>query len=475
MDFLRWRTLKSWLALPSMPSLDQRQREWRIFISERDIGLPVKAIVLLSLFYFFYWSTWSTESQYRPEVGLEEAAWSLAHRFVQYSFIAYVAINIGVAFILMGMRQVSRPTVEWTVFAIASIDSLFLSALLAVTGGLSSSLFWLYPLLVLRNTVSVAALIPQVALNLLLCLFFSVAVLVEASLAKADAANAIEGSPGLTFEWVNWSALGTPFYLRLALLIGVAAWAYGFQVLLDRQRRKVEEQSELALRREQLEVSGKLAAEIAHQLKNPLAIINNASFTLQRTVREGKTITQQIQIIREEVARSDRLITELMGYSKLSEGKVEKLDVKEEMERALLEVFPPAVKFEVVIHRDYDDALPSLLLQRGHLAEILVNLMQNAREAMGGRGNLWVSARHGDDYSIMVTIEDDGPGIAPEIQERIFESYFTTREKGSGLGLAIVKHNTELYGGRIHLESELGKGSRFLLQFPARTLIRLRR
>src|SRR6185436_17346990 len=112
------------------------------------------------------------------------------------------------------------------------------------------------------------------------------------------------------------------------------------------------EAREFALRQEQLQATGRLAAEIAHQLKNPLGIINNAAFTLQRTVKEGKTITQQIQIIREEVDRSDRILTELMGYARLSEGKVEKLDITAELDRAITQVFPAAAKYEVTVLRD---------------------------------------------------------------------------------------------------------------------------
>jgi two-component system NtrC family sensor kinase len=218
-----------------------------------------------------------------------------------------------------------------------------------------------------------------------------------------------------------------------------------------------------------------LAAEIAHQLKNPLGIINNAAFTLQRTLKEGKTITQQIQIIREEVERSDRIITELMGYARLVEGKVERLDVVEELEKAIRQVFPPAVQFDVKIQRQYAPALPALLAQRNHIAEVFLNLLQNAREAMQGRGHLHVGTAVGENFSIVVTVADDGPGIKPEVQARIFEAYYTTKEKGTGLGLSIVKHNTELYGGLVRLESELGKGTRFILEFPARTLMRLRR
>ena len=74
--------------------------------------------------------------------------------------------------------------------------------------------------------------------------------------------------------------------------------------------------------------------------------------------------------------------------------------------------------------------------------------------------------------AIEVTVRDDGPGIAADKRERIFEAYYTTKPRGTGLGLAVVKHNTELYGGRVQVESELGKGSQFSLNFPAKTLMR---
>ena len=71
-----------------------------------------------------------------------------------------------------------------------------------------------------------------------------------------------------------------------------------------------------------------------------------------------------------------------------------------------------------------------------------------------------------------VVIADDGPGIAPDKVNKVFEAYYTSKEKGTGLGLAIVKHNVELYGGAVWVESELGKGARFIISFPAKTLIK---
>jgi signal transduction histidine kinase len=261
---------------------------------------------------------------------------------------------------------------------------------------------------------------------------------------------------------------------RMIVLVAWALCCYGIQFLFEKQKRAEAEATEFAVRQERLRTAGRLAAEIAHQIKNPLSIITNAAFCLQRAVREGEmSVDEQIQIIREEVDRADQIITELMGYAQLVEGKVERLEVREELDNAIQEVFPPAARYQVRIDRDYAPALPTLLMQKRHLSGVLVNLLQNAREAMNGHGQMQVSALYGQNDTIRIVIEDNGPGIAPDKIDKIFEAYFTTREKGTGLGLAIVKHNTEMYGGAISVESELGKGTRFAVEFPARILMRL--
>jgi len=266
-----------------------------------------------------------------------------------------------------------------------------------------------------------------------------------------------------------------PLVVRLVLLLLMTVCSYGVQVLLERQRRAEEEAREFAVREAQLHSAGRLAAEFAHQIKNPLAIINNATFSLRRALNHDKgDASEQIQIIQEEVERSDRIVTQIMGYAQLNEGRVEKLSVTEELDRALDEVVPPAASYRIQIHRDYSSYFPPLLMHRRHLSDIFVNLLQNAREAFNGQGgNIFVSAHCRPDYSIEVTIRDDGPGVPPGKQEKIFEAYYTTKEKGTGLGLATVKHNVELYGGTVQLESKLGKGARFTLCFPAKSLIRL--
>jgi len=125
----------------------------------------------------------------------------------------------------------------------------------------------------------------------------------------------------------------------------------------------------------------------------------------------------------------------------------------------------------IQVHREYGHSFPPLLMQRGHLSEILVNLLKNAREALGEKGSVFVTADRHRDYSIEISVRDNGPGIPSDKIERIFEAYYTTKERGTGLGLAIVKHNVELYGGNVRVESELGKGAKFTLIFPAKALM----
>jgi signal transduction histidine kinase len=263
------------------------------------------------------------------------------------------------------------------------------------------------------------------------------------------------------------------FILRLIILLLMTASCYGVQLLSFRQRMSEEEVRKSAARNDELRAAGRLAAEIAHQLKNPLGIINNAAFSLHRGLKEGRNeFDLQIGIIREEIERSDRIITQLMGYAQLSEGRVEKLDLREELDRAIAEVFPPGTTYDIQVHRHYGANLPGLLMQRNHFSVVLVNVLQNAREALNGRGNIHVHARSPDDGLAEVVILDDGPGIAADKLDKVFEAYFTTKDKGTGLGLAIVKHNVELYGGVVWVESELGKGARFVISFPAKTLIK---
>jgi signal transduction histidine kinase len=440
--------LKRLPALFEIPAPDPLRLLRRIVIMERDIMLPVKAVFIGIIMQSFMSTPW---------LGVPLSMQDILAETVRLVFWFYILANVILAGLVLGAERLPLAVVQWTVFTSSLVDGLFVAGMASLSDGLDSTLFWLFVALIIRNSVSVPPGGTQLLLNVAISLcYVLVGVLVEFN------------DPLAEIEW------GEPFVLRMAVLLLMTGGCYGAQLLLERQEIAAEEAGEFAAREIQLRSAGRLAAEFAHQIKNPLAIINNAAFSLQRSLRDGKAdASRQIEIIQEEVARADRVITQITGYAQLSEGRVEKLDVAAELDRAIAQVFPTAVPIQIKIHRTYAAHFPPLLMQRGHLSEILVNLLQNAREALGQKGNVFITAECRRDYSIEISVRDDGPGVPPDKTERIFEAYYTTKEKGTGLGLAIVKHNLELYGGTVRVESKSGQGANFLLHFPAKSLMKL--
>ena len=452
--------LKRLPVLFEIPAPDPPRLLRRIGFMERDIMLPVKAAFIGMILYSFHSTRW---------FGLPLNMQDLITETVQFIFWFYILANVILTALLLRAKPLPLAVVQWTVVTSSLVDGLFIAVLASLSGGLDSILFWLFAALIVRNAVSVPPGFSQLFLNVAISLcYVSVGALDIFRDSNTDA-TLLSGFDADPDDW------GQPFVLRLAVLLLMTGGCYGAQLLLERQQIAAFEAGEFAARESQLRSAGRLAAEFAHQIKNPLAIINNAAFSLQRSLRAGKAAAaaQQIEIIQEEVARADRVITQITGYAQLSEGRVEKLEVVAELDRAIAQVFPAAVPTPVKIHRDYAAHFPPLLMQRGHLSEILVNLLQNAREALGQKGNVFVNAHCRRDEAIEISVRDDGPGVPPDKIERIFEAYYTSKEKGTGLGLAIVKHNVELYGGTVRVESKSGHGAKFILLFPAKAQMKL--
>ena len=455
-----WQKLSRLLVSPGLEPVIQASRIHGI---ERDIILPVKLLIIATLVYYFYFSRWLDEPQYLREVVLE---------YIRKGFIIYVVLNAVVAAIFIRAKKLPLIFIQWTLYTMGLLDGLLLAALIFVTGGFNSIVFWIFPALILRNAISIPHPAPQIALNLAIIMCYVMAGIFDVSAAE-DEAWFLDRGTRMALSIGPPENPTEPFLMRIVILVLWALCCYGVQALFEKHRRAVEEAVEFATRQEQLQTAGRLAAQIAHRIKNPLSIINNSAFSLERSLRDGRNSQhEQVAIIREEVEKADRILTELMGYAQLAEGRVEKIDVVEELERAIKEAFPPAANYQVKIERDYADELPHLMMQRAHIFEILLNLLQNAREAMNGQGTIKVSVQHGRDYSVVITIQDSGPGIPPDKVERIFEAYFSTKEKGTGLGLAIARHNAEIYGGDLKAESELGNGARFILHFPVKTVMK---
>ena len=458
---LEW--LKRLLTLFEIPAPDSARARHRIELMERNTMLPLKiALIAIILHSFNYRSQWMAQAMDSLTVTVET---------VNRDFGFYILANIFLALPVLAGRRLPLAVLQWTVVTSALTDGLLLAGMTIITGGPDSILFWLFIGLILRNSVSVPPGFSQLFLNFATSLcYLMVAALYPSVINSLDEVNR------LALGETPREEVGELTLLRMLVLWLVAGTCYGVQAFLEKQRLAVEESREFAAREGQLHAAGRLAAEFAHQIKNPLAVIRNTTHSLERAIRENKnSAAQQVAIIQEEVARADQAITQIMGYAQLSEGRVEKLDVVAKIEMAVAQVFPAAVPTDIRVETILSGPFPPLLMQRGHLSEILVNLLQNAREALGEQGHITLTAEAKRDHSVLLTVADDGPGIPPEKISRIFEAYFTTKEKGTGLGLAIVKHNAEMYGGHVLVESELGKGATFTVTLPARSLMRLRK
>jgi signal transduction histidine kinase len=491
-----WEWTKQLRKLLATDQPEPAQQAARIVAMQRDVVLPSKAGVILVVLYYYFYSGWFDDM---PTTR------SVVQGMLQGYFWIYVLCNVVAAALFASWRRLPPGLFQWLAFTLGLLDGLFIAGMTIVTAGFDSIVFWVFPCLILLNALSIPVAMPQIVLNLLLSLFYFGAGIVSPHIGlnetamlqvpgrsvssgthttnlSAHASSAIHSAPASENSGKPrkpfWSdepfgdsgadAIPTePFLLRLSVLWLLTVCCYGAQVLWERQRQADFEAGEFAARENQLHSAGRLAAEFAHQIKNPLAIISNAAYSLQRSLPEaGSRAAQQIEIIREEVSRADQVITQIMGYAQLSEGRVEKLNVAEEVGRAVAQVFPAAMNDGIKLQKKITGRFPPLFMQRGHLSEILVNVLQNAREALGEKGNVLVAAVCGPDNAIEISVRDDGPGISPDKLEQIFEAYFTTKEKGTGLGLAIVKHNLELYGATVRVESVLGKGAKFTVTFP---------
>jgi signal transduction histidine kinase len=453
---VRW--LKRLPALFEIPAPDPPRQLRRIVIMERNIMLPVKAVFIGIISYSFDITAW---------IGFANSTLDVVVETVQYIFWFYILANVIMAALLLAAERLPLAIVQWTIVTSNFVDGIFIAGMALLTGGLDSVFFWLFVALVIRNSVSVPPGVSQLISSFVISLCYVLVAVLDVS-----AFQNLDDITRRALDLTTHEDLGQPFILRMVVLLLTTVCCSGLELLLERQQLAAEEAGEFAAREGQLRSAGRLAAEFAHQIKNPLAVINNAAFSLQRALRENKPAApQQIEIIQEEVARADKVITQIMGYAKLSEGRVEKLNVIEELERTLAQVFPATVSEKIKIHREFGPHFPPLLMQREHLSEVLVNLLQNASEALGGQGDIFVAAACHRDYSVELSVRDHGPGVPPDKIERVFEAYYTTKEKGTGLGLAIVKHNAELYGGTVRVESELGKGAKFTVIFPAKALM----
>lgn len=219
-----------------------------------------------------------------------------------------------------------------------------------------------------------------------------------------------------------------------------------------------------------------VTAAMAHELKQPLTAISANSEAVQmvlgHTRPDRSAMRAALDSIVEDSHRAGRILNDIRALFLKTNSEYESVDVNE-IASGVLRLLQEELKAHGVVARaELAPDLPRVLGHKGQLQEVLVNLVQNAIEAMGtiraGRRRLWVKTeRHGDD-AIVVEVKDSGPGIDPANLNGIFDAFFTTKSQGTGLGLAICRMIIERHGGQLSASSDGTHGALFLFVLPVR-------
>jgi two-component system NtrC family sensor kinase len=231
---------------------------------------------------------------------------------------------------------------------------------------------------------------------------------------------------------------------------------------------------EQLLRTEKLSSLGKLSASIAHEINNPLAGILTFAKLVTRKLADGdlnpegrEKVLKHLALVEREAFRCSVIVKNLLDFARERPMLMKPADVNQAVDEILTLVDNQAHIQGVKIVRERG-ALPPVLGDFGQLRQIFMNIASNACEAMEAGGTLTVRSREvPGELGVEVVFEDTGSGIPPERLRKIFDPFFTTKERGTGLGLSVVYGVVEKHGGRIEVDSEEGKGTRFTIRLRA--------
>jgi len=225
------------------------------------------------------------------------------------------------------------------------------------------------------------------------------------------------------------------------------------------------QQAEEAVRRsDRLAALGQLSAGLAHELRNPLGTIRASAEMLSAQVSAENDVAREMAgFISTEVDRTNSLVTRFLQFARPLEVRLEQADLAQVLDRAITEAQREAPK--IAIYKNYAPEIPPFPLDAELMERVFYNLVLNAAQATAAGGAVTVKTRAAGGKAEIAVI-DRGVGIDPKQRDSIFNPFFTTKPTGVGLGLAIVAKIVDEHGGKIAVESELGKGSIFCVILP---------
>ena len=222
------------------------------------------------------------------------------------------------------------------------------------------------------------------------------------------------------------------------------------------------------VKKERLAMLGQLASAVGHELRNPLGVLTNAMYVIEQCLPDAPPLVREyLDLMRAQIAASERIVGDLLDTARMRVPETESVDLQQLVEAQVRHLLPTT---EVAIKQRFRDDIPLVRMDPIQLSQILLNLITNAVQAMddAGGGVLTIGATVDQTgRRVRLSISDTGPGMPPDVLDRIFEPLFTTKARGLGLGLWVSQSLANANGATLHATSQRGKGSTFTLDMPA--------
>lgn len=217
---------------------------------------------------------------------------------------------------------------------------------------------------------------------------------------------------------------------------------------------------------ERLAAVGQIAAGVAHEIRNPLTSIKMIAQLIKRRFQEDETGQKQIQAVLDEIGRLEIIINDLLDFARPMQLSLKPSNIAFVMEDVLNIMTSSLNHKKVELIKDIDNNLPEVMIDINKMKQVFMNLILNSMQSMPDGGKLSIKC-YKEHKSVIILIEDTGSGMSKETLSQAFDPFFSTKPGGAGLGLSNVKKILEQHGGKVHLKSQLGHGTRVIIEITA--------